>query len=153
MNKDLNKFIKDLSCGSVKYQNPKKLNKNHIDKKLRKSIHNINKSNWCYTIWSCQGHIHDDNSKSNPYITFIVKNEHIGVFFSYVQTTLMPYKNKKFPILGNGNLLINKGYGNNKYTTFSVYWSLDYLEEKTFRYHFLRSLNQVSRKIKSYDGK
>lgn len=152
MNRKLKKTIKEISVGEVKYINPKKVKSENIDTKLKSAIININKSNWCYTLWSCQGHQYE-KSHSVPYITFLVKNKHIGIFFDLIQTTLMPYGNKSYPILGNGQLLIDKGYGNNTFTTFSVYWSEHYLKNKKFRKYMFRSLNYVSRKIRSFDGK
>jgi hypothetical protein len=147
------KIFKEISAGDIKYQNPKKIDKKCIDKKLRKIIRTINKSNWCYTLWSCQGHIYDNESFCVPYITFILKNKYIGNFFCLLQNTLLPYKNNKFPVLGNGNLLINKGYGNNVYTIYSVYWSEDYLKNNKCRKHMFLTLKQMSRKIKDIDGK
>ena len=49
---------------------PKKLKKSHIDLKIRDAILKINLSDWVWTLWSCQGHIHKNDCKSITYISF-----------------------------------------------------------------------------------
>jgi len=46
---------------------------------IKETIKNINKSSWCWTLWSCEGHIHSESEKSLPYFVFIVKKKCIPV--------------------------------------------------------------------------
>ena len=33
-----------------------------IDSNIKETLKNINKSSWCWTLFSCEGHNHDDDS-------------------------------------------------------------------------------------------
>ena len=51
-----------------------------IDNNIKETIKNINKSSWCWTLWSCEGHIHSDSEKSLPY-KYAIMNVHWSDLF------------------------------------------------------------------------
>ena len=61
---------------------------NAIDVNIKETIKNINKSSWCWTLFSCEGHNHDDKSQSLPYFVFIVKKKCIPVLLGMLFNTL-----------------------------------------------------------------
>ena len=65
----------------------------YIDKNILEVLKNINKSSWCWTLWSCEGHSHDDNSQSLPYFVFIVKKKHRAYLLQLLFDTL-PHLNQ-----------------------------------------------------------
>lgn len=149
----IKKFINSISNGPVKYELPENINYSEIDKKLKKTIFNINKSNWCWTIWSCQGHIFDDSDSILPYISFIVDKRYINIFLTEIIKTIPPYKFKDYPVASNSQLSIVKGYSNKNFTIFSIYWSSDFIDDNS-KYKYLHvSLKKISKNIRNFHAK
>jgi hypothetical protein len=129
MKDDLELFIEKLNSGkNVTFNDPRKQNfdTNLIDTKLRKVLSNINKSSWCWTLFSCQGHKHKKGVKSVPYIVFIVKNNYISKLLSILHNTLTYSHCKEFPLLGT-SIEISSGFHDENFTVITVYWSVQFL--------------------------
>ena len=149
----IKKFFNSISNGPIKYEFPENIDYLQIDKKLRKTIYNINKSNWCWTIWSCQGHIFDDRDDILPYISFIVDNRYVSLFLTEIIKTLPFYSIKDYPVASNAQLSIVKGYSDKNFTIFSVYWSSDFIDDNN-KYKYLHiSLKKISKNIRNFHAK
>lgn len=143
---DLQKFIKKISNGVVKYDDPRFINGKIIDRKIRKTILKINKSNWCWTIWSCQGHL-NKNYDSLPYITFIVKNQDIFKLLNFIYSTLPDHNNTKFPVASNAHYQVHKGYNDKNFTIISVYWNSYFISKKSYKNKFYQELMNLGNAI------
>lgn len=150
MNKKFNNFLVKISRGSVKYKDPRQVKLKNIDPKIRKVIKNINYSNWCWTIWSCQGHFNKDNSISAPYITFIVLKDKVDLLINLIYNTLPIYKSKKFPVASNYNVQIHRQFNNKHFSIVSVYWSVSFLNSKKDNFDFYSDLEYLSNNIRKH---
>lgn len=105
-------------------------NDSNIDKNILEAIKNINKSSWCWTLWSCEGHIHSKNDKSLPYFVFIVKKKHRGYLLQLLFDTLNPKINEKtaLPLCNTSSLSVSWGYTDDKYAILNVHWLDNFLE-------------------------
>ena len=79
-----------------------KENKIKLDSKIKDSIYKINRSNWLWTIWSCQGHLLGREKGSIPYFTFIVDKKYLDRLFYIIHLSFPKEANLKFPIYSNG---------------------------------------------------
>lgn len=145
MNKKLDKFL-----NKINYSNPSELNYKCIDKRIRKTILNFNKSKICRTLWSCQGHLYNDGSEALPYIIFIVKNNYIDYFLHNIFGTLPKYKSVEFPIAPSQNFQISKGYSDKNFTIICLHWSSNYLHSNGTMKELYRALFSISRKFKKH---
>lgn len=145
MNDNLHCFIELISKGAVKYTDPRKLKISVVDKKIRKSIKNINSSNKVWTLWSCQGH-HDKTETTLPYVTFVVDNLFVKDFFNLIFISLPKYKNKQFPVTPNHYLTVNRGFSNKYYTIISIHWSSSFVNKNKF----YSDLLTISKKIRNF---
>lgn len=139
MKDDLELFIEKLNSGKlVAFEDPRKQNFNTepIDTKLRKILTNINRSSWCWTLFSCQGHKYKNGTKSVPYIVFIVKNNYISKLLAILHNTLTYSHAKEFPLLGT-SIEISSGFHDENFTVITVYWSVQFLSS----YDKLRKLH------------
>jgi hypothetical protein len=156
MPENLQFFINKISKGSVKYSNPINLTKKSInkliDKKLRKTIYNINKSNWAWTIWSCQGHKYKNKECSLPYLIFIVRNEYISHLSELLLETVDTHNDKCFPVISSSYLQISKGYSDRNFTILSCYWSLNHIEEDDMMKRLHKKLAILSEKVRYLNG-
>jgi hypothetical protein len=144
---DLNIFIKKISQGVVKYQDPRSLNLKSIDKDIRNSIENINKSKWCWTVWSCQGHINPDHSVL-PYITFIVKTKKVNDLLNLVYKTLPFYRDEKFPLCSGVSIQVIKGFSDHNFTVLSIYWSQNFLMTKASKKRLYSTIYKIGKQIR-----
>ena len=86
MKSNLNEFL-----NKIKFEDPSEYDfdaDKTIDVNIKETIKNINKSSWCWTLYSCEGHNHDDKSQSLPYFVFIVKKKCIPVLLGLLFDTL-----------------------------------------------------------------
>ena len=67
----------------------------HIDGNIRETLKNINKSSWCWTLFSCEGHLCDNEAKTLPYFVFIVKKKYIHYLLGFIFDTLSPNIDQK----------------------------------------------------------
>lgn len=153
MSNSFEKFIQQISKGAVKYSDPRKLDIKIIDCKIRKTIKIINQSNWCWTIWSCQGHIHKDGAITLPYFTFIIKKKYSSKFFEILSDILPDYKCKKFPVVPNARIEISKGFSNKKYCIVNVHFSKYFVTNRVLHKNFCKQSLVLSREIRNFDGK
>ena len=79
-----------------------KENKIKLDSKIKDSIYKINRSNWLWTIWSCQGHLTGKEKGSIPYFTFIVDKKYLSDLFMTMHACFPKEANLEFPIYNNG---------------------------------------------------
>jgi len=120
-----------------------------IDVNIKETIKNINKSSWCWTLFSCEGHNHDDNSQSLPYFVFIVKKKCISVLLGMLFNTLDPKVDKitKLPLCNTNGLNISWGFTDEKYAIISVHWAHNFLEDETLHKKLLDDFYNMSFKI------
>jgi hypothetical protein len=120
-----------------------------IDVNIKETIKNINKSSWCWTLFSCEGHNHDDNSQSLPYFVFIVKKKCISVLLGMLFNTLDPKVDKitKLPLCNTNGLNISWGFTDEKYAIVSVHWAHNFLEDETQHKKLLDDFYNMSFKI------
>jgi len=99
-----------------------------IDVKLRKVLSKINKSDWCWTLFSCQGHSHKDKSYSLPYFVFIVRNEDKTKLISLLLETVKDnFLSLNLPLYNPDSINISCGYHDQNFSIISAHWSLSYL--------------------------
>ena len=122
---------------------------NAIDVNIKETIKNINKSSWCWTLFSCEGHNHDDKSQSLPYFVFIVKKKCIPVLLGMLFNTLDPKVDKitKLPLCNTNGLNISWGFTDEKYAIISVHWAHNFLEDETQHKKLLDDFYNMSFKI------
>ena len=128
MNPELDRFLE-----KIKYSDPRCVNFNEkcIDIKLRNLLSKINKSNWCWTLFSCQGHKHKDKSYSLPYFVFVVRNEHKAKLVNLIVDTLKDnFKSSELPIYSPYSLEISYGYHDDNFSIISVHWSLSHFQKR-----------------------
>lgn len=148
MNNKLIKFLKKISEGAVKYEDPRYVKLCEIDPKIRKVIKSINRSNWCWTVWSCQGHIYENGSITQPYLTFILKNNKVDKFLNLIYQTLPIYKSREFPVASIYNLQIHRGYNDKFFSMISIYWSSSFITSHEDNFNFYSDLKYLGKQIR-----
>jgi hypothetical protein len=120
-----------------------------IDSNIKETLKNINKSSWCWTLFSCEGHNHEDNSQSLPYFVFIVKKKCIPVLLGILFNTLDAKVDviTKFPLCNTTWLNISWGFTDEKYAIVSAHWAHNFLEEEKLHKKLLSDLYDMSFKI------
>ena len=102
-----------------------------IDIKLRKLLSKINKSKWCWTLFSCQGHSYKDKSYSLPYFVFVVKNEYKATLVDLLMKTIdNDVLSLKFPVHNPHSLEISLGYYDQDFSIVSAHWSISHLKKR-----------------------
>ena len=136
MKDNLSLLIEKLNSAKVNgvsscFEDPRVQNFNNkkIDIKIRKILANINKSSWCWTLFSCQGHTHKGGAKSLPYMAFIVKNECKSKLLDILYDTLSNDVSLEFPLMGN-SLEISSGYKDENFSLITVWWSGQFLSSR-----------------------
>ena len=120
-----------------------------IDINIKETIKNINKSSWCWTLWSCEGHIHSESEKSLPYFVFIVKKKCIPVLLGMLFNTLDPDVDNvtSFPLINTNYISLSWGFTDEKYAIMNVHWSDLFLEDKKSHDKLLSDFYDMSFKI------
>jgi hypothetical protein len=120
-----------------------------IDKNIKETLKNINKSSWCWTLFSCEGHNHEDKSKSLPYFVFIVKKKYIPVLFGMLYNTLDPVVDRisKFPLCNTNYISLSWGFTDDKYAIMNVHWSDLFLDDEESHAKLLSDIYDMSFKI------
>ncbi len=111
----------DTFLEKFNYSDPRNLKDVKLDRLIKKSILNINKSDWIWTLFCCQGHKHKNGDFSVPYVVFIIDNKYKGKFFEYLHNSYNMVNNNKFPLLGP-ELEIHFGYSDEDYFLVTVYF-------------------------------
>jgi hypothetical protein len=120
-----------------------------IDQNIKETLKNINKSSWCWTLWSCEGHIHSDSEKSLPYFVFIVKKKCIPVLLGMLFQTLDPkidFKTK-LPLCNTNSINVSWGFTDDKYAIVNVHWWDNFLEDPEQHKKLLADFYEMSFKI------
>ena len=122
---------------------------NAIDVNIKETIKNINKSSWCWTLFSCEGHNHDDNSQSLPYFVFIVKKKCIPVLLGMLFNTLDAKVDviTSLPLCNTNGINISWGFTDDKYAIISVHWAHNFLENEEHHKKLLADFYDMSFKI------
>jgi hypothetical protein len=122
---------------------------NSIDPSIKETIKNINKSSWCWTLFSCEGHNHDDNSQSLPYFVFIVKKKCIPVLLGMLFDTLGPKIDEitSLPLCNTNGISVSWGFTDDKYAIISVHWAHNFLEDEEHHKKLLADFYDMSFKI------
>ena len=136
----------------IDYKDPSKYDfdgDDKIDSNIRETIKNINKSSWCWTLWSCEGHIHSENEKSLPYFVFVVKKKCIPVLLGMLYNTLDPQVDvvTPFPLINTNYISLSWGFTDDKYAIMNVHWSDLFLEDKKSHDKLLSDFYDLSFKI------
>ena len=120
-----------------------------IDKNIKETIKNINKSSWCWTLYSCEGHNHEDNSKSLPYFVFIVKKKCIPTLLNFLFETLDPKIDDitPLPLCNTSSINLSWGFTDDKFAIVNVHWWDSFLEEEEQHKKLLSDLYEMSFKI------
>ena len=147
MKTSFNEFLKKID-----FQDPSKHDfdaDEAIDVNIKETIKNINKSSWCWTLFSCEGHNHDDNSQSLPYFVFIVKKRCISVLLELLFDTLDPKINHitDLPLCNTNSISLSWGFTDDKYSIISVHWAHNFLEDESDHKKLLADFYNMSFKI------
>ena len=120
-----------------------------IDPNIKETLKNINKSSWCWTLFSCEGHNHDDKSQSLPYFVFIVKKKCIPVFLGMLLDTLDPKVDKitPLPLCNTNSINVSWGFTDDKYAIIKVQWAHHFLEDPVQHKKLLSDFYDMSFKI------
>ncbi len=120
-----------------------------IDANIKETLKNINKSSWCWTLFSCEGHNHDDKSQSLPYFVFIVKKKCIPVLLGILFDSLDPRVSHPtiLPLCNSNSLNISWGFTDDKYAIVNVHWAHHFLEDETQHKKLLADFYNMSFKI------
>ena len=122
---------------------------NAIDVNIKETIKNINKSSWCWTLFSCEGHNHDDKSQSLPYFVFIVKKKCIPVLLGMLFNTLDAKVDEitELPLCNTNGINVSWGFTDDKYAIISAHWAHNFLEEENHHNNLLSDFYEMSFKI------
>ena len=120
-----------------------------IDVNIKETIKNINKSSWCWTLFSCEGHNHDDNSQSLPYFVFIVKKKYIPVLLGMLLNTLDAKVDEitELPLCNTNGINVSWGFTDDKYAIINVHWAHNFLEDEVQHKKLLSDFYDMSFKI------
>ena len=120
-----------------------------IDVNIKETIKNINKSSWCWTLFSCEGHNHDDKSQSLPYFVFIVKKKCIPVLLGMLFNTLDAKVDEitELPLCNTNGINVSWGFTDDKYAIISAHWAHNFLEEENHHKKLLSDFYEMSFKI------
>jgi hypothetical protein len=143
--------LKDF-LNKIKFDDPSEYDfdaDSSIDFNIKETIKNINKSSWCWTLFSCEGHNHDDNSQSLPYFVFIVKKKCIPVLLGMLFDTLDPKIDKitPLPLCNTNGINVSWGFTDDKYAVISVHWAHNFLEDENHHKKLLSDFYDMSFKI------
>jgi len=120
-----------------------------IDENIKETLKNINKSSWCWTLFSCEGHNHEDKSKSLPYFVFIVKKKCIPVLLGMLFNTLGAKIDHitQFPLCNTNSINVSWGFTDDKYAIVSAHWWDNFLEDPEQHKKLLADFYDMSFKI------
>ena len=138
--------------GKIKFNDPSEYDfdaDQTIDPQIIETIKNINKSSWCWTLFSCEGHNHEDKSQSLPYFVFIVKKKYIPVLLGMLFNTLDPNVGEitPLPLCNTNSINVSWGFTDDKYAIVNAHWAHHFLEEEDQHKKLLSDLYNMSFKI------
>ena len=115
-----------------------------IDPKIKEFVTKINKSNWVYTVNSCQGHI-DSNNVFNmyTYFVFIVDINKIDDFLNQIN------KVSDIEIVENINLIntfktdARIDYSDDNYMLISFYFAMSFVDNDEFYENLTKMANEI----------
>jgi hypothetical protein len=105
----------DLALKNNKFLHiaPRDLKKKHIDPKLRDIVERINKTDYCWTVFSCQGHLSGSQKGTLPYLVLLCANDKRPHIFETLFKCFeydLAYENE-FPLLGSRSDIIKVSLG------------------------------------------
>ena len=129
MKSNLNDFLK-----KIKFEDPSEYDfdaDKKIDQNIKETLKNINKSSWCWTLYSCEGHVQENVCSSLPYFVFVVKKKHISVLLGLIFNTLSPEIDKPsdLPLLNSKDIILSWGFTDDKYAVITAHWSSNFLND------------------------
>jgi hypothetical protein len=103
----------------------------NIDENIKETLKNINKSSWCWTLFSCEGHLCQNEAKTLPYFVFVVKRKYTNFLLGFIFETLNPKIEEKtqFPLINSKDVIVSWGFTDDKYAIVNAHWSSDFLSE------------------------
>lgn len=119
-----------------------------VDSNIRETLKNINKSSWCWTLYSCEGHRHANEVKTLPYFVFIVKKKHVSFLFNLLMETLNPSVNSQtqYPLINSQELCLSWGFVDESYAIINAHWDARLLEPD-LHHQLLKDFYNMSHKI------
>lgn len=101
-----------------------------VDKNILQVLKNINKSSWCWTLFSCEGHIVSEGAKTLPYFVFVVEKDKIKDLLIILFNTLSPKTNaiNDFPLINSADIMLSWGFTDDYYAIVSAHWPCYFLE-------------------------
>lgn len=146
---EISNFIQKLNASKLSsFLDPTHTNfhSHAIDKKIRKTLQQINNSSWCWTLFSCQGHKHKNGVITLPYFVFVVRNSKISEFFKIIYDTIPKPKECALPLMGY-NYSITVGFSDENFSIISVYWDGHFVENRGTLNQLHENLNKMSNAI------
>jgi hypothetical protein len=133
MKVSLDSFLEKINSHKYhQYDDPRNFNFSHktIDIKLRNLLTKINKSDWCWTLYSCQGHKYKDGAKTLPYFVFIVRNEKKNMFLDLLLKTIDNDVDPVFPVHNPYSFEMSSGFSDENFSIITVWWSMAFLKKR-----------------------
>ena len=133
MKVSLDSFLEKINSHKCcQYDDPRIYNFSQkiIDIKLRNLLAKINKSDWCWTLFSCQGHKHKDGSQSLPYFVFVVRNEKKNMFLDLLLKTIDDNANPVLPVYSPYSFEMSSGFSDENFSIITVWWSMAFLKKR-----------------------
>ena len=132
MKVSLDSFLEKINSNQFRYDDPRVYNfsQKTIDIKLRNLLTKINKSDWCWTLFSCQGHKHKDGSQSLPYFVFVVRNEKKNMFLDLLLKTIDNNADPVYPVYSPYSFEMSSGFSDENFSIINVWWSMSFLNKR-----------------------
>ena len=140
----------DLAVENNKFLHiaPRDLKKKHIDPKLRDICDRINKSDYCWTVFSCQGHFSGCQKGCLPYLVLLCVNEKRPYIF---ETLFKSFEyeteyNEELPLFGTKSdmIKISLGFKDDNFTYITIHFMATNKKDQEIS---LRVMDNFSRTI------
>ena len=132
MKVSLDSFLEKINSHQCcQYDDPRCFNFSQkiIDIKLRNLLTKINKSDWCWTLYSCQGHKHKNGAQTLPYFVFVVRNEKRNMFLDLLLKTIDDNVDPVFPVHNPYSFEMSCGFSDDNFSIITVWWSMAFLKK------------------------
>jgi hypothetical protein len=140
----------DLAVKNNKFLHipPRELKKKHIDPKLRDICERINKTDYCWTVFSCQGHFSGSQKTSLPYLVLLCANEKRPHILNQLYSAFEhdAEYDLNFPLLGPRShmILVSLGLKDENFTYISIHF---HVKGKKDQDYCLKVMDNFSRTI------
>ena len=115
---------------------PRQLKKKDIDWKMRPICDRINASDYCWTVFSCQGHFSGNQKGGLPYLVLLCANEKRPHILNQLYSAFEVDEeyDKNFPLLGprSNMMLISLGTKDQNFTYISIHFNAQTKKEQDY---------------------